>query len=72
MSKTEGIDRLVKELEEANQRSSPADRKVLQDFSLLIEQINSVPNLPPPEPRPPEQTPKLQPISLESINRCFK
>ena len=41
-----GKNRFIKELEEVNRKSSPADMEMLRELNLMMKQIENIPRLP--------------------------
>ena len=70
MRKTGKNNKFVKELEEVNRNSSPADMEMLRELNLLMKQIESIPSLPQTEPNVPEERPR-QPITLKLVRHCL-
>lgn len=70
MRKTEKNNKFVKDLEEANRNSSPADMEILRELNLMMKQIESIPSLSQTEPNVPEERPR-QPIPLKLVRRCL-
>ena len=70
MRKTGKNNKFVKELEEVNRSSSPADMEMLWELNLLMKQIESIPNLPQTEPNVLEEHPRQQ-ITLKLVRHCL-
>ena len=70
MRKTGKNNKFVKELEEVNRNSSPADMEMLRELNLLMKQIESIPNLPQTEPNVLEERPRQQ-ITLKLVRHCL-
>ena len=69
MRETEN-NRFVKQLEEANRKASATDKETLQEFYRIMKQIESIPELPDPEPETQEERPS-QPVPLRLVRRCL-
>ena len=62
--------RFAKQLEEANRNASVADKKLLREFYRMMKQIESIPELPEPEPAVQEEQPR-RPVPLRLVRRCL-
>ena len=70
MRKSGKNNRFIKELEEVNRKSSPADMEMLRELNLMMKQIENIPRLPQTESTAPEEHPRQQ-ITLELVRHCL-
>ena len=62
--------RFIKELEEVNRKSPPADMEMLRELNLMMKQIENIPTLPQTGSTAPEEDPRQQ-ITLELVRHCL-